>query len=53
MLQHVNMTVLGLAVGALLILILLRRWAWLILLPPGAALLVYAILHTIWGGQRY
>ena len=51
--QHVNMTVITLAVGALFALMLLRRWAWLILLPPGMALLVYAILHTIWGGQRY
>jgi hypothetical protein len=51
MLQNVNMTVLTLGVIAIAAVVLFRRWAWLILMPPGMALLVYAIVHTFWNAR--
>lgn len=42
-----NYTVIALGSGAFIGMLLLRRWLWLIALPPGVAILTYAILNTI------
>ncbi|MGO8917858.1 MAG: hypothetical protein ACLQJR_18300 [Stellaceae bacterium] len=46
-LHSVNLTVVALGFFAMMAALLLRRWLWLILLPPGMSLLVYVILNTI------
>jgi hypothetical protein len=43
-----NMTVIALGSVGILVLFLFRQWIWFILLPPGIAMLVYAVLNTIW-----
>jgi len=50
-LHAVNLTVVALGFFAMMAALLLRRWLWLILLPPGMSLLVYVILNTI--AQRH
>jgi hypothetical protein len=43
----VNYTVLGLGSAAFVVMLLFRRWLWMIAVPPGVAILAYALLNTI------
>lgn len=46
-LHEINPTVVALGFFAIIAGLFLRRWLWLILLPPCVSLLVYVILNTI------
>ncbi|HXY98885.1 MAG TPA: hypothetical protein VEI03_02720 [Stellaceae bacterium] len=46
-LHEINPTVVALGFFAIIAGLLFRRWLWLVLVPPGASLLVYIILNTI------
>jgi energy-coupling factor transporter transmembrane protein EcfT len=45
--HDINPTVVALGFFAMMAGLLLRRWLWLVLVPPGASLLVYIILNVI------
>jgi len=47
-LHEINLTVIALGFLGMIVMLLLRRWLWLILLPPGMSVVVYVILNTLW-----
>lgn len=45
--ELVNLTVVGCGFLVIVAGLLFRRWLWLILLPPGMAVVVYVLLNVI------
>jgi len=45
--MELNYTIIGIGVAGFSVLLLFRRWLWYIVLPPGIAIALYAILNTI------